>query len=121
MIVHQDEDARTLLDQRLSSRQYRVIICPGSEDALSFARSTRPDVVIFDFPATADEEKSPVYSMKADADLRGIPMVAIACAGTSQDRLGILNGLGIPTLPASWHEEELLDCVETAIRDCPPA
>jgi PAS domain S-box-containing protein len=120
LIVNDDAPTRDLIEQQLSAHGYRVVACAGGDDTLDLARRTRPDVGILDVSTLGAGEADLVLRMKADQDLRTIPIVAVNGGIAGPAKQAVLNGLGIPMLPKPWREDDLLDRIETAIKGMSP-
>lgn len=120
-IVNDDESIRGLFRQQLCACGYRVVECARRDEAMNLMRQVSPDVGIIEFSTLGRAESDLVFAMKADPQLRAIPIVAVTDGAVDPARQAILNGLGIPALPNPWQEDDLLDRIEAVIRGVPSA
>lgn len=76
LLVDDEEDIRKI--GRLSLEavgKCNVITASGAEEAMSLARSERPDLILMDIMMPGIDGLAALKSMRADADLREIPVV----------------------------------------------
>lgn len=115
LIAIDDKPTRDLIEQLLRACGYNVMANACGKDVMDLARSAKPDLVILDVPATGLRETDLVFCMKS-GDLRQMPLMGVAGGTPDPASQVILKGLALPILPTPWSEEDLLDCVEAAVR-----
>ena len=77
LVVDDDPTARELLSANLKGAGYRLLQASSGDEALSVARSTRPDAITLDVMMPKPDGWDVLSALKADADLRDIPVVII--------------------------------------------
>ncbi len=77
LVVDDDPTARELLSANLKGAGYRLLQAASGDEALSLARSTRPDAITLDVMMPKPDGWDVLSALKADADLRDIPVVII--------------------------------------------
>jgi len=77
LVVDDDPNARELLSANLKGAGYRLLQASSGEEALSLARSTRPDAITLDVMMPKPDGWDVLSALKADADLRDIPVVIV--------------------------------------------
>jgi len=77
LIVDDDPVARDLLAANLKGAGYRLIHAATGEEALSLARTVRPDAITLDVMMPQPDGWQVLSALKADADLRDIPVIIV--------------------------------------------
>jgi adenylate cyclase len=77
LIVDDDPVARDLLAANLKGTGYRLIQAASGEEALSLARTMRPDAITLDVLMPNPDGWQVLSALKADADLRDIPVIIV--------------------------------------------
>jgi signal transduction histidine kinase/DNA-binding response OmpR family regulator len=77
LVVDDDPTARELLSANLKGAGYRLLQASNGDEALSLARSTRPDAITLDVMMPKPDGWDVLSALKADADLRDIPVVIV--------------------------------------------
>jgi signal transduction histidine kinase/CheY-like chemotaxis protein len=77
LVVDDDPTARDLLSANLKGAGYRLLQASSGDEALSLARSMRPDAITLDVMMPKPDGWDVLSALKADADLRDIPVVII--------------------------------------------
>jgi signal transduction histidine kinase/DNA-binding response OmpR family regulator len=77
LVVDDDPTARELLSANLKGAGYRLLQASSGDEALSLARSTRPDAITLDVMMPKPDGWDVLNALKADADLRDIPVVIV--------------------------------------------
>jgi PAS domain S-box-containing protein len=110
-----DAPLRDLLNTQLCGDGYRVSVCTNQDEAIDMARRSRPDVGIIEVSPSVPDEEALIFRIKADQDLRVMPVVAVAVLAVGEIRQKVLNELGVPLLLKPWPENHLLDYIEAVI------
>jgi DNA-binding response OmpR family regulator len=71
---------RELLTANLKGAGYRLIHAASGDEALSLARTIRPDAITLDVMMPKPDGWDVLSALKADADLRDIPVVMVTVA-----------------------------------------
>jgi signal transduction histidine kinase/DNA-binding response OmpR family regulator len=77
LVVDDDPAARDLLTANLKSTGYRLVQAANGEEALSLARTIRPDAITLDVIMPKPDGWEVLSALKADADLRDIPVIIV--------------------------------------------
>ena len=77
LVVDDDPAARDLLTANLKGAGYRLVHAASGEEALSLARTMRPDAITLDVMMPKPDGWEVLSALKADADLRDIPVVIV--------------------------------------------
>jgi len=86
LLVEDNEMNRDMLSRRLAKRGFDVsIACDGAE-ALTAARSERPDLILMDMSLPVMTGWDATQALKADPDTRTIPVIALTAHAMSGDR-----------------------------------
>ncbi|MFO7171308.1 MAG: response regulator, partial [Chloroflexota bacterium] len=80
LVVDDDQHSRTLLAASLEEAGYRVELAEGGLAALELLRAQPIDVVLLDLAMPAMDGEQVLEHMKADAQLRHIPVIIIAAS-----------------------------------------
>jgi adenylate cyclase len=77
LIVDDDPVARDLLAANLKGAGYRLIQAANGDEALNLARTMRPDAITLDVLMPKSDGWQVLNALKADADLRDIPVIIV--------------------------------------------
>jgi signal transduction histidine kinase/CheY-like chemotaxis protein/HAMP domain-containing protein len=77
LVVDDDPAARDLLTANLKSTGYRLVQAANGEEALRLARTIRPDAITLDVLMPKPDGWEVLSALKADADLRDIPVIIV--------------------------------------------
>jgi signal transduction histidine kinase/DNA-binding response OmpR family regulator len=113
LVVDDDPTARELLSANLKGAGYRLLQASSGDEALSLARSTRPDAITLDVMMPKPDGWDVLSALKADADLRDIPVVIVTMLS---DR-GIGLSLGaVEVLTKPVERAQLTALIHTLVR-----
>ena len=84
LVVEDVELNRDLLVQLLEDR-YRLLLAGDGEEALRMAAQARPDLILMDLSLPRMDGWEATRRLKADADLSGIPVVALSSRAMLSD------------------------------------
>jgi two-component system, cell cycle response regulator DivK len=85
LVVEDQEDNRQILRDLLASAGFRMIEAHDGEQALTVARSQRPDLILMDIQLPLVDGYEATRSIKRDPELRHIPVVAVTSYALSGD------------------------------------
>jgi two-component system, cell cycle response regulator DivK len=85
LVVEDQEDNRRILRDLLTSAGYEVIQAENGEEALAAAARERPDLILMDIQLPLLDGYEATRRIKADPDLRAIPIIAVTSYALSGD------------------------------------
>ena len=81
LVIDDDQAVHTLLERELAGRGYRVVHAAGGREGLRLAREARPDAITLDVIMPAFDGWAVLRELKADPELREIPVVLVTILG----------------------------------------
>src|SRR5262245_54316602 len=85
LVVEDQEDNRQILRDLLASVGYEMIEAHDGEEALIAARTQNPDLILMDIQLPILDGYEATRRIKAQSDLRHIPIVAVTSYALSGD------------------------------------
>ena len=85
LVVEDQEDNRQILRDLLGSAGLLMIEAHDGEQALTVARSQRPDLILMDIQLPLVDGYEATRSIKRDPELRHIPVIAVTSYALSGD------------------------------------
>jgi two-component system, cell cycle response regulator DivK len=85
LVVEDQEDNRRILRDLLTSAGYEVIQAENGEEALAAAARERPDLILMDIQLPLLDGYEATRRIKADPDLRAIPIIVVTSYALSGD------------------------------------
>jgi two-component system, cell cycle response regulator DivK len=85
LVVEDQEDNRRILHDLLTSAGYEVIQAENGEEALAAAARERPDLILMDIQLPLLDGYEATRRIKADPDLRAIPIIVVTSYALSGD------------------------------------
>src|SRR5688572_8029588 len=86
LLVEDNEVNRDMLSRRLQRSGHEVITVGDGEQAVAFARSGRPDIILMDLNLPILDGWAATRRIKAEIKTRGIPVIALSAHAMSGDR-----------------------------------
>jgi CheY-like chemotaxis protein len=86
LYVEDNEDNVYMLSRRLERRGYAVIVATDGEQALHVAQAEAPALVIMDLSLPVMDGWEATRRLKANAQTRGIPIIALSAHAMEGDR-----------------------------------
>src|SRR5688572_9692966 len=86
LLVEDNEVNRDMLSRRLQRKGHEVITVGDGEQAVAFARSGRPDIILMDLNLPILDGWAATRRIKAEIKTRGIPVIALSAHAMSGDR-----------------------------------
>ena len=86
LLVEDNEMNRDMLSRRLSRRGYSVVIAVDGQAALDMAASAGPQLVLMDMSLPVLDGWEATRRLKADAQMRSIPVIALTAHAMTEDR-----------------------------------
>ncbi len=94
LVVDDDPDTRELYRVVYESGDYRVVEARSVAEALAFANSLRPDVVLTDWLLGDGDGFALCMGLREGGDTRHIPVIAATGVTLSPDEIARANQLG---------------------------
>jgi two-component system cell cycle response regulator DivK len=85
LVVEDQEDNRQILRDLLGSAGFRIIEALDGVQALTVARSQRPDLILMDIQLPLVDGYEATRSIKRDPELKHIPVIAVTSYALSGD------------------------------------
>jgi CheY-like chemotaxis protein len=86
LLVEDNEMNRDMLSRRLAKRGHEVIIAVDGQQGLEIAASKGPEIILLDMSLPVMDGWEAAKRLKADANTRGIPIIALTAHAMSGDR-----------------------------------
>lgn len=86
LVVEDNRDNMTLIVDVLESLDYDVIQAKDGEQGVELARSERPDLILMDLSLPKIDGWEATRTIKAEDDLRQIPIIALTAHAMVGDR-----------------------------------
>ena len=86
LIVEDNEMNRDMLSRRLQRRGFDVVMAVDGEQGVAMARAEAPDLILMDMSLPVLDGWEATRRLKADPDVRGIPVIALTAHAMSGDR-----------------------------------
>jgi len=90
LIVEDNENNRILVRDVLQSRGYQTAETDTGEEGLRLARASRPALILMDIQLPGMNGIEALKHLRADADTRDIPVMAVTASAMTQDRHKIM-------------------------------
>ncbi len=86
LLVEDHEEIWDFLSRRLRRRGYDVVLAHDGEAGVTQARSAQPDVILLDMNLPVLDGWSTARTLKASAETRAIPIIALTAHAMTGDR-----------------------------------
>jgi two-component system, cell cycle response regulator DivK len=91
LIVEDNEMNRNMLSRRLERKGYQVLLAVNGQMGIEVARAKSPDLVLMDMSLPVVDGWEATRRMKADLDLKQIPVIALTAHAMANDRAKALE------------------------------
>src|SRR2546427_6393629 len=111
LVADDEEDVQLICKVNLELEGFDTVPAKTGVEALRAARAAAPDVVLLDVMMPEMDGWACLEAMKADASLRGIPVVMVTAKVQHADRLtGLRNGAD-DYVTKPFHPDQLVDAI----------
>jgi two-component system cell cycle response regulator DivK len=86
LIVEDNEMNRDMLSRRLERRGFAIVMAVDGQQGVDMARSEKPDLILMDMSLPVMDGWTATQAIKADAELAGIPVIALTAHAMAGDR-----------------------------------
>ena len=95
LLVEDNEVNRDMLSRRLQRKGHEVITVGDGEQAVAFARSGRPDIILMDLNLPILDGPKVIHQARTELGLHALPIIAVSAGGESARRLALEAGANI--------------------------
>ena len=115
LVVEDNEPSRDALARRLERRGFRTLLAADGRQAVSMARSGRPDLILMDLGLPGIDGWEATRQLKADDTTRRIPIIVLSAHAMTSDREMALaaGGDDFDTKPVRF--QQLLDKMDVLL------
>ena len=85
LLVEDNEMNRDMLSRRLARKGYEVVCAVDGQQGLDLARREQPDLILMDMSLPVLDGWEATRRLKADAELRSIPVIALTAHAMASD------------------------------------
>jgi two-component system, cell cycle response regulator DivK len=86
LIVEDNEMNRDMLSRRLERKGYQILIAVDGAEGVDVARAQLPDLILMDMSLPVVDGWEATRRIKADANLKHIPIIALTAHAMANDR-----------------------------------
>lgn len=86
LIVEDNEMNRDMLSRRLERRGFAIVMAVDGQQGVDMARSEKPDLILMDMSLPVMDGWTATQTIKADAELAKIPVIALTAHAMAGDR-----------------------------------
>lgn len=86
LLVEDNELNLDMLSRRLKRRKFEVLIAEDGQQGIEVARAERPDLILMDMSLPVLDGWEATRRLKADPEMRGIPVIALTAHAMAEDR-----------------------------------
>ena len=86
LYIEDTENNRILVKRRLEKNGYQVLTAESAGEGLALARAERPELILMDMGMPGTDGWSATRQLKADPELKGIPVIAVTAHAMQGDR-----------------------------------
>ena len=86
LVVEDNDASRDALARRLERRGYQVVLAVDGQQAVSVARSAKPDLILMDLGLPIIDGWEATRQLKGDASTRHIPIIVLSAHAMTDDR-----------------------------------
>ena len=86
LLVEDNEMNRDMLSRRLERKGFKVVIAVDGAEGVAQAKSVKPDLILMDVSLPVLDGLAATAQIKADADCKSIPVIALTAHAMADDR-----------------------------------
>lgn len=86
LLVEDNEMNRDMLSRRLSKKGYEIIVATDGKQGVDTALRARPDLILMDMSLPEIDGWEATRQLKAQTDMRAIPIIALTAHAMSGDK-----------------------------------
>lgn len=85
VLVEDNEMNRDMLSRRLERKGYQLLMAEDGQAGVDLVRREKPDLVLMDLSLPVMDGWAAIRALKADPEVRGIPVIALTAHAMSGD------------------------------------
>jgi two-component system, cell cycle response regulator DivK len=85
LLVEDNEMNRDMLSRRLERKGYEIVIAVDGQQAIDFAASQKPDLILMDMSLPVVDGWEATRRLKANGQTRQIPIIALTAHAMAED------------------------------------
>jgi len=116
LLVEDDEKSRNLFKDLLEVKGYQVLDTDKGKDALLLLQSNKPSLVLMDILLPDTNGLEIIKLIKANADMKDIPIIALTALAMKEDREKCLQAGCIDYISKPVSIMQLLDKIEKYLK-----
>ena len=86
LLIEDNELNRDMLKRRLERKNFKVSYAENGQSGLDMARNDNPDIILLDLSLPVIDGWDVARQLKADANTKGIPIIALTAHAMKGDR-----------------------------------
>lgn len=86
LYIEDTENNRILVKRRLEKNGYQILTAESAAEGLATARAQMPDLILMDMGMPGTDGWGATRQVKADPELKGIPVIAVTAHAMQGDR-----------------------------------
>jgi two-component system, cell cycle response regulator DivK len=86
LVVEDNDASRDALARRLQRRGYEIVLAVDGQQAVSVARSAKPDLILMDLGLPIIDGWEATRQLKADTATQHIPIIVLSAHAMTNDR-----------------------------------
>lgn len=115
LVADDEEDVLMLCRVNLEFEGFEVSAAANGEEAVSEARERRPDLILLDVMMPVKDGWETLNELKADPDLKGIPIVMLTAKVQEEDQFRALAAGAADYVTKPFHPTSLVRTVRTVL------
>jgi CheY-like chemotaxis protein len=86
LVVEDNDASRDALSRRLQRRGYEIVMAIDGQQAVSVARSAKPDIILMDLGLPVIDGWEATRQLKTDVSTQHIPIIVLSAHAMTNDR-----------------------------------
>jgi two-component system, cell cycle response regulator DivK len=86
LVVEDNDASRDALSRRLQRRGYEIVMAIDGQQAVSVARTAKPDLILMDLGLPVIDGWEATRQLKADVSTQHIPIIVLSAHAMTNDR-----------------------------------
>jgi len=115
LIAEDDAYGLMLISDVLAHSDFAVISAPDGLEALRLVRAEKPDIVLMDIRMPKLSGLEVIRTMKADAELRHIPVIALTVCVMKEEQRAVREAGADAFVPKPCSMKELLTTIDSLL------